>query len=263
MADNDTVIVAAAFCPQPPLLHPDVLGPAGLDMGAALRSACVDALGRILAADPDAVLVLGSAEDSPIAKSEREAVTATPSSAATPDARSGAPAYGRGDAGDLMGYGVPLHHGFDGPPSDTAARLPLPHLLAAWLLDEAGFTGQRLGVHAEAGSPDLQRAHADDRRWAMLVMGDGSARRTEKSPGWYDPDAIGFDERLTTALSSGDGRALLDLDQSLGERMLAAGRTSWHTAGTALAGTPMVGQLHYADAPFGVFYVVASWVRQA
>lgn len=235
MAENGVMFLAAAFCPEPPLLHPEVLGGAGREMGTPLRSACSAALVRVQATDPDAIVVLGAAPMDEM--------------------------YGPGDAGDLMGYGVPVRVGFDGPPTADAARLPRAHTLGAWLLDEAGFTGQRLGLSAGTASPLLPSASADDRRWALLVMGDGSARRTEKSPGWFDPDAVAFDDTVTAAMASGDGKALLDLDATVGERVLAAGLTSWQSVGETLAGIPMVGQLHYAEAPFGVFYVVASWVR--
>ena len=235
VTDNNVVFLAVAFCPEPPLLHPEALGTDGQDLGAALRAACSDALGRVLAVEPEAIVVLGAGPDDG--------------------------AYGPGDAGDLLGYGVPVRVGFDGPPTIGAARLPLAHTLGAWLLDEAGFSGQRVGLSSGTTSPRLRTARADDRRSALLVMGDGSARRTEKSPGWFSPDAIIFDETVTAVLASGDGQALLDLDVTLGEQVLAAGLRSWQTAGEILAGVPMIGQVHYAQAPFGVFYVVASWVR--
>lgn len=235
------MIAAAAFCPEPPLLHPAVLGPAGQDMGAELRSACSDALGAVLGTEPDGLLVLGA--------SSAEAV------------------FGPGDAGDLSGYGVPVELPFDGVHEERTVRngnvgVPLPHLLGAWLLDQAGFTGERIGLSSAVAAPHLRAASSDRRRWAMLVMGDGSARRNAKSPGWYDPDAVGFDAAVTSALGTGHGRALLDLDQVVGARVLAAGLASWRAAGAILESTPMVAALHYAGAPFGVFYVVASWVRQ-
>lgn len=234
------MIVAAAFCPHPPLLHPQALGAAGQELGSALLAACARALGRVLAAEPDSVLILGAG--------------GTPA----PDET----AYGPGDAGDLIGYGVPLRVGFDGPPQNGGARLPLAHTLGAWLLDEAGFRGRRLGVAAGSTSAQARSPGWDDRRWALLVMGDGSARRTQGSPGWYDPDALAFDQAVQQALAGGQGKALLDLDRQLGERVLAAGIASWHAAGQMLEPTPMSAELQYADSPFGVFYAVASWVAQ-
>ncbi len=218
-----------------------MLGSAGHDMGAALRAACSDALGAVLGTEPDGLLVLGA--------SCAEAV------------------YGPGDAGGLSGYGVAVQLPFDGVPKERVigsgdGDVPLPYLLGSWLLDQAGFTGERVGLSSAGAAPHLRAASGDRRRWAILVMGDGSARRTEKSPGWYDPDAIGFDAAVTAALGTGNGRALLDLDQVVGARVLAAGLASWRAAGAILERTPMVAALHYAGAPFGVFYVVASWVRQ-
>lgn len=228
------MIVSAAFCPAPPLLHPLALGPAGRELGSALRAACAQALARMLATGPESVLVLGA---SPVDR-----------------------VYGRGDAGDMLGYGVPVRVGFDGPARHGRARLPLAHTLGAWLLDEAGFSGRRVGLTAGAQLTEECSAAVDARRAALLVMGDGSARRTEDSPARYDPEAIGFDQSVEQALAKGEGSALLDLDQRIGERVLAAGIGSWHTAGKILRSTPMHAELHYADSPFGVFYAVASWV---
>jgi len=141
----------------------------------------MDALFRTMTAKPDAVLVLGP----PNTPQAQEASAET--------------GYRPGDAGDLGGYGVPVRLCFDGPLSTTAttskdiARLPLAHTLAAWLLDAAGFSGQRLDV-------------------------------------------------------------------AVGERVLAAGVPSWRDAGTALDGIAMTVRLHYVGAPFGVLYVVASWI---
>ena len=246
------MIVAAAFCPQPPLLHPTLLGSDGQEMGAALRVACADALSRVQTLQPDAVLVLGRA-DAP------SGAAADPVEA-TGYGQSEVAEFGPGDAGDLIGYGGSVRVGFHGPPTPDAARLPLAHTLGAWLLDEAGFAGHRVGVVAGRRSPHLESAGPDGRRWALLVMGDGSARRTEKSPGWYDPAAVAFDDGVIAALTSGDGSALLDLDLAVGDRVLAAGLPSWRAAGAILENTPMTARLHYADAPFGVMYVVASWV---
>ena len=54
-------------------------------------------------------------------------------------------------------------------------------------------------------------------------MGDGSARRTVKAPGYLDPAAEPFDARVATALAAGDAGALAGLDPAEGERLLAAG----------------------------------------
>lgn len=229
MVENGDMIVAAAFCPMPPLLHPQAMGPAGAELGNPLRSACAGALDRALAQEPDSVLVLGTGCADAVFEPR--------------------------EAGDLCGYGVPVRVGFDGPPDHQRIHTPLPHTLGSWLLDEAGFTGKRVGLTAGSAAPDWSLG-----RWAVLVMGDGSARRTESSPGWYDPDAIPFDDSVLAALASGDAAGLRDLDEGVGERVMAAGTAAWRSAGALLAGLSMSPTLHFADDPFGVYYLVASWV---
>ena len=56
-----------------------------------------------------------------------------------------------------------------------------PHLLGAWLLDQAGHRGTRVGV----GPDDLGDGAGATCRGpvGVLAMGDGSARRTVKAPG--------------------------------------------------------------------------------
>lgn len=261
MADTERVFVAAAFCPAPPLLHPAVAGPAGGDVGAQLRAACAQALTRMLSSAPEAVLVLGPADPPTLATSVQLAAMPRAASDVTGNGAPTTATYGAGDAGDLFGYGVPVRIGFDGPPRVGSANLPLAHTLAAWLLDEAEWTGPRLGVSVSRDASQLRAAGTDERRWGLVVMGDGSARRSEKSPGWYHRDALAFDERVGAALASGDGQALLDLDPAVGDDVLASGLTSWRAAGEALTGISMSGTLHYAEAPYGVFYAVATWVR--
>ncbi|MDT7577317.1 MAG: hypothetical protein QOH17_3650, partial [Pseudonocardiales bacterium] len=103
-------------------------------------------------------------------------------------------------------------------------------------------------------------------RVAMLVMGDGSARRSEKAPGWFDPRATKFDAAVAAALSEADLEALLALDGNLARDLLAAGRVPWQVlAGAAAsAGAPNAlwsSELLENEAPFGVGYFVAYWER--
>ncbi len=57
---RDAVIVAAAICPSPPLLAPELTGQA--DILPELRAASAAAVARLLAAAPDVVVVAGPAE---------------------------------------------------------------------------------------------------------------------------------------------------------------------------------------------------------
>lgn len=79
----------------------------------------------------------------------------------------------------------------------------------------------------------------------LLVVGNGSAMRTERAPGHFDPRAEGFDAALR--------RSFVDIDPALAAELWA------DTA--CLAGLPPLGEAEvaYDDAPFGVQYWVAVW----
>jgi hypothetical protein len=134
--------------------------------------------------------------------------------------------------------------------------MPLAHAVGAWLLDEAGTGEARIGV----GPADLADLLASlPGPVAVLVMGDGSARRTVKAPGYLDPAAEPFDAVVATALATGDPSALAELDAAEGARLLAAGVPVWRAVGAALAGHSFAARLHLDAAPFGVGYLVADW----
>ncbi|HBF82487.1 MAG TPA: hypothetical protein DD420_21920, partial [Streptomyces sp.] len=54
------MLVAAAVCPCPPLLVPEVAAGAAPELDAA-RAACADAVGVLAAARPDLLIVTGAA----------------------------------------------------------------------------------------------------------------------------------------------------------------------------------------------------------
>jgi hypothetical protein len=222
--------VAVAFCPSPPLLIPAVEGRPAPET-VALRHACADAVAGMLAAAPEVVVVVGRG--------------------APPGTR-----FGQGDAGPLRGYGVDRTVAFAGGIRPGGRLLPLAHTVGAWLLDEAGFAGARVGV----GQADLAALMGDlPGPVGLLAMGDGSARRTLKAPGYLDDAAAPFDAAVATALAEGDAEALAALDEHEGERLLAAGVPAWRAVGAALAGRSISARLHLHDAPFGVGYLVAAW----
>jgi hypothetical protein len=221
--------VTVAFCPQPPLLLPVVAGAVSPPL-AVLRAAVSAAVETVLADRPEVVVVVGAG-----AHGVR---------------------FGQGDAGDMRGFGVDLELPFAGEARPGGRRVPLPHLLGAWLLDRAGYTGVRLGV----GPDDLGAALADvPGPVGLLVMGDGSARRSEKAPGHLDPAAGPFDAAVARALAAGDAAALAALDPAEGERLLAAGAPVWRAVGAALADREIGAELLHDEAPFGVGYLVATW----
>lgn len=221
--------MTVAFCPQAPLLLPTVAGTPSHAL-SVLRAAVAAAVQTVLQARPEVVVVVGEGADGL--------------------------RFGPGDAGDLCDFGIDLEVPFAGRVRPGGHRVPLPHLVAAWLLDRAGHSGGRLGV----GPADLAEALADlPGPIGVLAMGDGSARRTVKAPGALDPAAGPFDAAVAAALGAGDAAALAALDPTEGRRMLAAGVPVWRAVGAALGDRPVTAELCHDDAPFGVGYPVATW----
>ncbi|MFJ6855713.1 class III extradiol dioxygenase subunit B-like domain-containing protein [Streptomyces sp. NPDC091271] len=238
------MLAAAAVCPCPPILVPEVAAGAAPELDAA-RNACLDALGVLAAAKPDLLIVAGPAG---------------------PDGRGPFPP---GSAGSFAGFGVDLTVRLgEAQGGSPAPGRPLPASLAvgAWLLDRAGWGGapvEGLGVGEPLAADRCLRAGDDlaarARRVALLVMGDGSACRTVKAPGYLDERAADFDAAAARALGSADVAALSALDESLAYELKAAGRAPWQVLAGAAQGAGLGGQLLYEDAPYGVGYVVAAW----
>ncbi|MFJ8587959.1 class III extradiol dioxygenase subunit B-like domain-containing protein [Streptomyces sp. NPDC093595] len=237
------MLVAAAACPCPPLLVPDVAAGAAPELDAA-RTACSDALAVLAAARPDRLVVVGPAAG--------DAVTR----------------YAAGAAGDFRGFGVDLDVTLGTPAEDPAdgPRLPASLAVGAWLLARTGPAGAPVEGVAVGEGLDAARCAATGRelaagaeRVALLVLGDGSARRSLKAPGYLDERAEGFDEQAARALGAADTEALAALDPRLASELLAAGRAPWQVLAGAAGDAALEGRLLYEDAPYGVGYVVAVW----
>jgi hypothetical protein len=255
-------LVAAAVCPGPPLLIPEIAAGAAAELDD-LRAACDAAVGRLLAARPDGILIVG---------------TGTETSWRRPD-----------EYGTLAPWGVPLEivPGRRGYPT-----LPLSLTIGAWLLgrsaglapagatEPAGIAAPVIATAAVAAGdpiavgmasvaagepPTGAAAFGRDRcapwrpRVALLVMGDGSAYRKQPASGYGDPRAELFDAVAAKALATADGDALLALDPSLAADLMAAGRPVWQALAGAASGADWRAELLYDAAPYGVGYLVAAW----
>jgi hypothetical protein len=106
----------------------------------------------------------------------------------------------------------------------------------------------------------LGLAEAED--ISLLVMGDGSARRSTAAPGYLDDRAADFDANVAAALAGGDAQALHALDPQLGAALLAAGVPAWRAAADLLDGTRLDAALLLDVAPYGVGYFVALWAAR-
>lgn len=223
------MLIAAAVVPTPPLLVPEVAaGSAGRDQD--LRDAALAAVRRLLDPRPDRVVVVG------------EASTTGP--------LDGEP--------DWHPYGVRAPR--------PARSLPLANGIGAWLLQQQGadVAVEHLGVAADLPADacaTLGRAlAADPRRTALLACGDGTATRDEKAPGSFSPAAAAFDARLDTALRAGDPAGLLGLGVEEARELWVAGRPAWQVLAGAAEGASWDAEVTYAAEPYGVHYVVATWL---
>jgi hypothetical protein len=228
------MLVAAAFVPVPPLLVPEIAGGSAA-ADEPMRAACRDAVQRLCAAAPDEVVVVGLGN------------------------RFGAVE----GSWDWRGFGVPS--------PDPAPDQRLPHALAvgSWLLDSTSGTRavQRYhSVTSALGSEDCAafgRELTDgDTRVGLLVCGDGSACRTQKAPGFYDPAAKDWDAAALAALRAADPGGLLALDPVVAARVRAAGRAPWQVLAGAAGSQAFEATIDWADAPYGVMYVAGTWIRK-
>lgn len=225
------MIVAAVVCPHPPVLLRELSG--AQDAVPELRAACHEALDSALGAAPDTVVVVGGADET------REWDPSLPA--------------------DVRRFGTTA--------APHVGGLPLSLSVAKRLLDESGWAGP-LRFHTVTWDADpavtagVAREVAEvEGRVLLLVMGDGSARRGEKAPGYLDERAFAFDDEVVRALEKGDSEALAGLDPALAAELLVMGRAAFGVLGevaTAQGARPRTQVLHRGD-PYGVQYTVALW----
>jgi len=137
--------------------------------------------------------------------------------------------------------------------ADRGITEPLGHRVARALLGEVEFEPQLALPYAAAALLELEDPAT------LLVMADGSARRGEKAPGHLHPDAIAFDDRIDSALRSGDAAALAALDQELGEELWCEGVPGFRVLGEVARDRHVSAEVDYAEAPYGVAWWVARW----
>jgi hypothetical protein len=215
-------LLAAGVCPHPPLIVPELAAGAAAELDD-LRAACTTVVSRLIATGPETICVVGSAEQS-------------------------------------AEYPPPFHVSFspwglaDGPPG-----LPLSVAVGVWLLRSVGYakvlTVARSTPPVECTALGEKLTKAGP--MALLVMGDGSACRDLKAPGYLDPRAEPFDASVTRALAAGDSAALLAINPVLADELMVAGRAPWQVLAGACPSAR--GEVLYDAAPYGVQYTVAYW----
>ena len=231
------MLIAAAACPHPPLLVPEATGPAGDDELERLRTACRQAVGALLEQRRDLIVVIGGAER-------------------TAEFPASAP-------GRLHDFGIPFTVGEAAP---GRPALPLSLTIGKWLLaDHESQPAACWGIASDAPPAEClqlgEKLAALAPRVALLVMGDGPARRARAAPHAADPEADRYDGQLAGALAAADPGALAALDPGQDRPLAIAGRAAWQVLAGAAGADPFDAELRYRGAPFEVSYVVASWRR--
>lgn len=238
------MIVAAALCPSPPLLIPGLTGAARVLPELSL--ACEQAIAELVAAGPDAVAVVGPGE-----------LTTAWDAGTRLDVAAFAPRPG---AAVLTWGGDPP----EPPAVNRGGGLPLSLGVGGWLLDQAGFAGERRlrsVAHHEAAERCARIGAGlavGSAKTALVVLADGSACRTPKAPGYFDERSAGFDAEVERAIRAADLGALLAIDAALASELMATGRPAWQVLAGALDGDRLTTEIRYCDDPFGVAYLVAS-----
>lgn len=117
--------------------------------------------------------------------------------------------------------------------------------------------GERVGRSLLAAVEEGRRARPETTGY--LVVANGSARRTESSPGPYDDRAQPFDDVLAKALLTPDAEALRAVDQELAAELWASTSALPRLAELLTGGETVT--VDYDDAPHGVQYWVVRYDR--
>jgi hypothetical protein len=184
------VLVAAAVCPHPPLLVPELASGAASEMHD-VRERCQAAVKALIATAPDLLAVIGADVG--------------------PRSTSFAP------------WGADVR-------VDVPEPLPLPLLVGGWLT--RGVVRSFVAVApdldpAECATLGAELATAAN-RVALLVMGDGSARHTEKAPGYLDPRAAPYDGHVGAPRARSRGSRRPARGGSCAVAGPGGGRPGWH-----------------------------------
>jgi hypothetical protein len=150
-------------------------------------------------------------------------------------------------------------------PGGGTSLLPPSLGIGAMLLDHAGYRGPRLLQAVADDEPAAscvrlgEQLGASSQRTALLVMADGSARRSARAPGYLDERALAFDAEVERAMRAGDLDALRVIDADLARQLMATGRAGWQVLAGAMNGIRVASDVLYAGDPFGVAYLVATF----
>ena len=149
---------------------------------------------------------------------------------------------------------LPQYASLDDPVADLrAACLEAVGWLGAEVTVLADPQGARVAAHLLASTTRV----GDEPSY--LVVGNGSACRTEKAPGHLDERAAAFDADLGRRLEDGPSDSLAGIDLELAHELWASVEGIVELA--KLPDLALV-QVDYDDDPYGVQYWVLRWASQ-
>lgn len=216
------MIVHVASCPHPPLLLPGVTGGPVPEVDK-LRAACAVVVERLVAAEPDVIVAVGSGTHT--RRWSRQA-----------------PSPSFGSCGEPVGDVLPLSLAVA---RELLTSVPQVELHGVGEAEDCGAYGRRLAARPE--------------RLGLLVMADGSARRSPKAPGYFDDRALNVDQEIEDTLRTADFDRLLQLRPEVARDLLIGGRASWQVLAGACESLAVRAECHYSDDPFGVWYPIFDW----
>ncbi|QMU19523.1 hypothetical protein [Gordonia rubripertincta] len=237
------MLAAVVFVPSAPLLVPELAGPSAFDT-EPVRSAVRDALADVASTGIDRWVAVG-ASDAPVTGPVEES-----------------------GSGSFARFGVDVRVGVS---DRTGPRMSLSALIGAWLRQWASLGPTSTWIVgretppaecAAIGADLAARLGESAERIGLLVVGDGSTALTPKAPGGGRRDsAVALNDSIVAAIGAADIAALLDLEAAPCNTEGVGGRVAWQVAAAAVesCGSGVVAKTSYADAPFGVGYVVATW----
>ena len=208
-----------------------------------VRPAAIEAVRWLVSGNPELVVVVGTGPETT--------------------------SYSSSDSGSFRPFGVDLDVPLGPRACGGRAGLPLSLTVGAWLLRQVGWQGERQAVAvSDAVTAEGAAGVGVDvgrlaEQVAILCMGDGSARRSERAPGWLDERASPFDAAVARALSTADASGAAGARHRAGERSVGGRTCRLAGPGGGRSRRPPKGGWHarltYDDAPFGVGYFVAAW----
>jgi hypothetical protein len=251
-------LIAAAMCPHPMALIPEVAGKTG--EWERLREACTEAIRQLqvpiwylvgkavpAANAPQLIVIVGGDE--------------------TTRCFDSAAAYGT-----LLPNGVLWRYGW-GQDHPEAQPLPLSLTLGDWLLSQSriGDKGMFLAdtvfqaIDFDASTTDCAALGRDlagrAERVAMLVVGEGSTSMTVTARRDRGDEAKLCDDKVIRALEHADVETLAGLPGTP-FAACATGRAAWQVLAGAADGHRFQGRLHWDEEVDGLRYFVASWGRR-